>query len=174
MIRRFIWIVALLIGVGAVVTLAGAAPPASTVTPPPAPRPTATPLFGRGTLIFTQNERRVVLSVEIAESMEARSHGLMLRKSLPENAGMLFVFEEDAKWGFWMKNTLIPLSIGFIDKTWRLVEILDMVVPDDPTNGPFKIYEPSIAYRYALEVNQGFFQRKGLTAGAQVRLTRTP
>lgn len=167
MIRRCIWIVALLIGVGTVVTWAGA-------PPPPAPRATATPLFGRGTLTFTQNERRVMLSVEIAESMEARSHGLMLRKSLPENAGMLFVFEEDAKWGFWMKNTLIPLSIGFVDKTWRLIEILDMVVPDEPTNGPFKIYEPSMAYRYALEVNQGLFQRKGLTAGAQVRLTRTP
>ncbi len=155
---------AFVLAIAAAATLAALAAP--TVQP--------TPKFGRGTLTITQNERRVVLSVEIAESMEARSYGLMLRKSLPDNAGMLFVFEEDGKWGFWMKNTLIPLSIGFIDKAWRLLEVADMAVADDPANGPFKIYESKEAYRYALEVNQGFFQRRGITAGAQLKLTKNP
>jgi uncharacterized membrane protein (UPF0127 family) len=86
---------------------------------------------------------------------------------------MLFVFEEDAKWGFWMKNTLIPLSIGFIDKTWRLLEVVDMAVPADPQAGPWPIYESSAAYRYALEVNQGFFKKNGFGPGAQFKLTRT-
>ena len=125
--------------------------------------------FTRGTLTITQGAKRVALQVEIARD-DARSQGLMHRTSMPENSGMVFVFDSDAKWGFWMKNTLIPLSIGFIDKDWRLLEILDMKVADDPANGPFKIYEPSVAYRYALEVNQGFFNRKGITPGAQLRL----
>jgi hypothetical protein len=86
---------------------------------------------------------------------------------------MLFVFDEDAKWGFWMKNTLIPLSIGFIDKAWRLLEVLDMAVPVDRQTGPWPIYEPSAAYRYALEVNQGFFKKNGFGPGAQFTLTRT-
>jgi len=125
--------------------------------------------FEQGTLTITQGAKRVTIQVEVARN-EARSQGLMHRYSLPENAGMLFVFDSDGKWGFWMKNTLIPLSIGFIDKNWRLLQILDMKVADDPANGPFTIYEPSSAYRYALEVNQGFFQRKGITPGAQVKL----
>lgn len=126
--------------------------------------------FDRGTLHIHQGNRRVTLNIEIARSVEARSQGLMLRKSLPDDAGMLFVFEEDARWGFWMKNTLIPLSIGFVDSRWRLLEILDMSVAADPTAGPFPIYEPSQPYRYALEVNQGFFQRRGITAGARLEL----
>ncbi len=125
--------------------------------------------FDQGTLTITQGAKRVTIQVEVARN-EARSQGLMHRYSLPENAGMLFVFDSDGKWGFWMKNTLIPLSIGFIDKNWRLLQILDMKVAADPANGPFTIYEPSAAYRYALEVNQGFFQRKGISPGAQLKL----
>ncbi len=125
------------------------------------------PQFGRGTLNIHQNGRKVTLRVEVASTVETRSYGLMLRKALDDNAGMLFVFEEDGKWGFWMKDTLVPLSIGFIDKQWRLLEIQDMAVAVDPRAGPWPIYEPKAAYRYALEVNQGYFQRKGITPGAR-------
>jgi hypothetical protein len=135
----------------------------------PAPAVSA-PQFGRGTLYIVQDGKRIALSVEIANTTETRSHGLMFRPSLPENTGMLFVFDEDGKWGFWMKNTLIPLSIGFIDRSWRLLEVQDMEVAPDPQAGPFKIYEPAQAYRHALEVNKGFFQRKGITPGARFEL----
>ncbi|MDR7533805.1 MAG: DUF192 domain-containing protein [Armatimonadota bacterium] len=128
------------------------------------------PRFGRGTLVFVQDGRRVRLAVEIADTPEARAHGLMYRRHLDEHAGMLFVFDEDARWGFWMKNTFIPLSIGFLDRTWRLLEIVDMAVAADPTQGPWPVYEPSRAYRYALEVNQGYFARRGLTPGARAEL----
>jgi uncharacterized membrane protein (UPF0127 family) len=130
--------------------------------------------YDRGTLALTQGAKTVRIQVEIARTMEARSQGLMHRPSLAENAGMLFVFDEDGKWGFWMKNTLIPLSIAFIDKDWRVVEILDMKVAPDPAAGPFEIYEPSVAYRYALEVNKGFFERHGITAGARGQLLIAP
>jgi uncharacterized membrane protein (UPF0127 family) len=161
--RRVLYPVVTAIAVCAAALAVAAATPATSPPPP----------FGRGTLVVTQNERRVTMTVEIAETTETRSYGLMNRKSLPDQAGMLFVFEEDAKWGFWMKNTLIPLSIGFIDKTWRLLEVVDMAVPADPQAGPWPIYEPSAAYRYALEVNQAFFKRNGFGPGAQFKLTRT-
>jgi hypothetical protein len=132
------------------------------------------PRFERGALTIVQGTKRVVLGVEIARTTETRSYGLMLRRSLPENAGMLFVFEEDGRWGFWMKNTLIPLSIGFVDRDWRLIEIQDMAVATDPERGPWPIYEPKTPYRYALEVNQGFFGRKGIATGARLELKTVP
>jgi uncharacterized membrane protein (UPF0127 family) len=137
-----------------------------TATPP---SPSAR--FDRGTLHVYMGARRVAtLAVEIARTIGARSQGLMHRTSLAEDAGMLFVFDEDTRVGFWMKNTLIPLSIGFIDRNWRLLEILDMKVAPDPETGPFEIYTPAQAYRYALEVNQGYFARKGITPGARFEL----
>lgn len=129
------------------------------------------PQFGRGALNIHQNGRKITLAVEVASTVETRSYGLMFRKALDENAGMLFVFEQNGKWGFWMKDTLVPLSIGFIDKQWRLLEIQDMAVAVDPQTGPWPIYEPKAAYRYALEVNQGYFQRKGITPGARLEFT---
>jgi uncharacterized membrane protein (UPF0127 family) len=122
--------------------------------------------FKRGGITFVQNAKSVTLQVEVADTPASRAQGLMNRRSLPENAGMLFVFESSANWGFWMKNTLIPLSIAFIGEDWRIVDIVDMDVADDPQNGPFPIYESKRPYRYALEVNQGFFKRKGLGVGA--------
>jgi len=156
--------------------------PARPLPAPPAPMPTSAParpsppqlgppsLFGRGNLNIYQDGRKVALNVEIAKTPEARAQGLMFRKSLPENGGMLFVFDEESSYGFWMKDTLIPLSIGFIDSRWHLLQILDMKVAPDPVNGPFDIYTPEVKYRYALEVNQGFFQRNGITPGARLEL----
>lgn len=139
------------------------------VAPPLAAGPSPSVRYERGTLHVYQGTRRVAtLALEVARTVEARSQGLMYRTSLPEDAGMLFVFEEDGRWGFWMKNTLIPLSIGFIDRTWRLLEIQDMDVAPDPANGPFRIYEPRQAYRYALEVNRGYFARRGIAPGARL------
>ncbi|MBI3998968.1 MAG: DUF192 domain-containing protein [Armatimonadetes bacterium] len=151
---------------GVLVFLAAAGLAASAA---PSPTP-ASPPVERGTLHIYQGGRRVTISVEIANTFESRSHGLMFREKLDENAGMLFIFGEDTNGGFWMKNTLIPLSIGFIDRNWRLIEILDMAVAPDPENGPFNIYVPRKPYRYALEVNQGFFKRKGIDVGARLEM----
>ena len=143
---------------------------------PPAPAAPATPTtpavkYDQGTLNIYQGTRRLAtLRVEIARTYEARMQGLMHRTAMPEDSGMLFIFEEDSTGGFWMKNTLIPLSIGFISRDWRLLEILDMKVAPDPEKGPFDIYAPSRPYRYALEVNQGYFKRKGIEPGVRVEL----
>ncbi len=140
-------------------------------TPAAMPSPTPNPAikYDRGRLIISQDGKKVALNVEIAKTVDAHSQGLMFRKSLPENAGMLFQFKEDSTGAFWMKNTLIPLSIGFIDNQWKLIDIKDMTVEPDPER-PANFYAPSMPYRYALEVNMGFFQRNGITPGARLEL----
>ncbi len=161
--KRVLWLLVLIVAAGTL-PAPGSSAPATPVSPGAALGD------GRGTLRIYQNDLRATLQVEIVASVEARARGLMFRTSLPEDAGMLFVFEADGRGGFWMKNTLIPLSIGFIDSRWRLLEILDMQVAPDPASGPFTIYDPSAPYRYALEVNQGYFKRKGITPGARLEL----
>lgn len=133
-----------------------------------APSPEIT--YKKGTITIAQSFRRISLQVEVADTPESRAQGLMHRKHLDENAGMLFIFEETSRGGFWMKNTLIPLSIAFMDEKWVIVDIKDMKVAKDPTGeGPFVVYSSAKPYRYALEVNEGFFARRDVTIGAKAR-----
>ncbi|MGH3011218.1 MAG: DUF192 domain-containing protein [Gaiellaceae bacterium] len=109
----------------------------------------------------------VVVPVEIADSPEERQVGLMNRESLPEDAGMIFLFEEDETGGFWMKDTLIPLSIAFVAADGTIVRILDM----EPCEAdPCDVYEPGVFYLSALEVNQGAFSRWGVQEGDRLTL----
>jgi uncharacterized membrane protein (UPF0127 family) len=101
----------------------------------------------------------VRLRAELARTETERARGLMYRTSLPDGEGMLFVFERDQVLSFWMKDTLIPLSIAFISYDGRLLEIYDMHVRDvTPVNS-------RRAVRYALEVPRGWFERAGIAVG---------
>lgn len=102
---------------------------------------------------------RVSIKTEIARTDEERSIGLMYRKQLADGQGMLFVFDRDDMLSFWMKNTLIPLSIAFISSDGRIVEIKDMVP------GSLDPVRASRSVRYALEVPQGWFVRAGIAVG---------
>ena len=104
------------------------------------------------------------MRVEVADNPAAWERGLMFRTSMPEDAGMLFVFQTDVSYGFWMQNTLIPLSVAFIADDGRIVDILDMQPQTED------VHQPSGSYRYALEANQGFFERAGLKVGDRVEL----
>lgn len=106
----------------------------------------------------------VELRVELARTAGERSRGLMFREELAEDGGMLFVYEEDTGAGFWMKDTLIPLSIAFIAADGTIVDIQDMEPLSEDT------HRPSEAYRYALEVNQGWFQQNGFDVGDRVEI----
>ncbi len=100
--------------------------------------------------------------VEVADTQEEREVGLMNRESLPADAGMIFLFDDDNVGGFWMKDTLIPLSIAFADADGTILSILDM----DPCEAdPCEIYDPGVPYRSALEVNQGAFDDWGVRVG---------
>jgi uncharacterized protein len=88
----------------------------------------------------------------------------MERESMPENHGMLFLFPEDVRIGFWMKNTPLPLTIAYISSTGEVLELKDGQ-PFDET-----ILTPARPYRHTLEVNQGWFERNGFGVGDQVTL----
>ncbi len=124
--------------------------------------------FEQGTVVITQGGKRVTLMVEVARTAPTRALGLMHRTRLDERAGMLFLFDQSAPWSFWMKNTLIPLSIAFINEGGEILEIQDMKVAPDPEKGPFDFYQPVKPFQSALEVNQGFFEREGIRVGAKV------
>ena len=100
-----------------------------------------------------------VLRIEIARTEEEQAKGLMFRKTLPEDHGMLFPYEADRKLSFWMKDTAIPLSIAFIAADGTIKEIYDMK--------PFSLNTVSSrqSVRFALEVNQGLFSRLGIEVG---------
>ena len=110
-------------------------------------------------VIERNGEIRAAIRAEMARTNEERNRGLMYRKSLKDGEGMLFIFESDEVLSFWMKNTIIPLSIAFIAWDGRIVEIKDLR-PNDLNS-----VRSSRSVRYALEVPQGWFERAGVTAG---------
>ncbi|MGH2756490.1 MAG: DUF192 domain-containing protein [Actinomycetota bacterium] len=124
--------------------------------------------FRKGTAIVETDAGAVLLRVEIADDPEAREQGLMGRESLGEDAGMVFVFFDETSGGFWMKDTLIPLSIAFFGQDGRILKILDMEPCEED---PCPIYEPGVAYRGAIEVNQGAFDRLGIEVGDEIRVS---
>jgi uncharacterized protein len=141
-------------------TVSGEGPEATTAEPEATT--TQPEASGPVVLIETAGGDEVVVAVEVADSAEERQVGLMGRESLPDDAGMIFLFDEDTSGGFWMKDTLIPLSIAFADGDGTIVSILDM---EPCAADPCEIYDPGVPYRSALEVNQGAFSRWGVEEG---------
>ncbi len=135
--------------------------------------PVATFSYKHGVVTFAEHGETTRVRVEVADTDASQEFGLMCRTSLAPDAGMLFWFADTTQDSFWMKNTLIPLSIAFLDDSWRVVGLMDMAVAPDPQNGPFPLYAPKASYRYALEVNQGFFAQHSIDAAAQVTFTAT-
>lgn len=133
----------------------------------PSPNPTSD--FGLGRVLLDTDEGSQLIDVEVADTPELRQLGLMHRESLDEEAGMVFVFFEEQQGGFWMKNTLIPLSIAFFDGQGEILKILDMEPCEED---PCPIYDPGATYMGALEVNQGAFDRWGVEEGDSVILNQ--
>ncbi len=131
--------------------------------------PAASPTFRRAPVIIETDDGPVLVNAEVADTPERTQLGLMHRTELADDAGMVFLFFEDTTSGFWMKNTLIPLSIAFFDARGEIVAILDM----DPCEAdPCPVYEPGAEYRGALEVNQGAFADWGVEEGDTIRVTK--
>lgn len=106
------------------------------------------------------------LWVEVARTDEERARGLMGRTSLGRDEGMVFIFEREGVHGFWMKNTLLPLSIAFIDKEGKIVWITDM----EPL--ALSTHDPPRPVLYALEMNKGWFAKNGIKVGDVVRFSK--
>jgi uncharacterized protein len=125
--------------------------------------------FRHGHALIRTPERTVTVKIEIAETTAQLQRGLMGRRSLAPRSGMAFLFASDTRGKFWMKDTLIPLSIAFWGKSGRILRILDMA----PCRAdPCKVYDPHVAFRGALEVNRGAFARWGVHRGARVTIRR--
>ncbi len=111
--------------------------------------------------------RRTALSVELASRPSEIERGLMYRQSMPEDHGMYFIFPEEGPRIFWMKNTLIPLDMLFIDSNGLVVGIVEEAEPLTLTSRT--VEAPA---RYVLEVNGGWCRRHGVKRGDGVHLTR--
>jgi uncharacterized membrane protein (UPF0127 family) len=123
-----------------------------------------------GTLVVQTETGVVEFRVQIAETPEARERGLMNVRELEPDAGMVFLFDVPTDGAFWMKDTLIPLSIAFWDPEGRIVAILDM----EPCQAdPCPLYSPGAQYIASVEVNQGVLDQHGVRVGDTVRLNRS-
>jgi uncharacterized membrane protein (UPF0127 family) len=120
----------------------------------------------RTLVIDASGGEKVDVRVEVADDLAEQAKGLMDRTTLGENRGMLFVYPQERELSFWMKNTLIPLSIAFIDSERRIIDIQNMKPLDDKPPH-YVSAEPA---QYALEVNQGFFEERGVRVGDRVEL----
>jgi uncharacterized protein len=141
---------ALILAVGSILCAAGCQPKGVDTTP-----------FGLKTVelkILNAN-----LKAEVADTPQASENGLMFRDSLPEDRGMLFVFEQPKTASFWMRNTKIPLSIAYIDSRGKILEIRSLKPLDETA-----VLSASDRVAFALEVNQGWFGRHGISPGAQI------
>ena len=101
----------------------------------------------------------LLIDAQVAQTHEQRAIGLMFRREMPINEGMLFIFDQPMPQCFWMKNTLIPLTAAFVDDDGTIVNLADMKPQTTDSHCSAK------PVRYVLEMNQGWFDRKGLKAG---------
>ena len=107
----------------------------------------------------------VSIDLELALTRQQQMKGLMFRKTLPADQGMLFVFENPKPQSFWMKNTLIPLDIAYIDSSGIIREIYPMY-----PNNQNSVASKSREIQFALEVNQGWFASKKIVPGDSIDL----
>jgi uncharacterized membrane protein (UPF0127 family) len=120
------------------------------------------PAFAAGLPVVKLDVGGHTVSAEVAATNAARETGLMNRFSIAPDSGMIFVFAQPQPQAFWMKNTYVPLSIAFIDKSGRILNIEDMAPQTEATH-----WSVGDAL-YALEMRQGWFTQKGIAAGTTI------
>lgn len=142
-------------------------PPAPAASPAPTVQPSGPFPAGMVRLLPASGDEPVPLAVHVAADPPTRRRGLMHRGEVPPGTGMLFAWPEDNTGAFWMKDTLVPLSIAFADADGRILRVLDM----EPCEAdPCPSYDPGVSYRGTLEVNQGFFDEVGLDEEWRIEL----
>jgi uncharacterized membrane protein (UPF0127 family) len=108
---------------------------------------------------ITLNAGMHLMQVQLAQDFEQRQTGLMWRKEMPQNEGMLFIFEQPGIQCFWMRNTLLPLSAAFVADDGAIVNLVDMKPMSDDSHCSKK------PVRFVLEMNQGWFAKRNIQAG---------
>jgi uncharacterized membrane protein (UPF0127 family) len=120
------------------------------------------PAYAQDMPVVQLNAGMHLIRAEVAAEFGTRMRGLMYRASMPQNAGMLFIFDESTQHCMWMKNTLIPLSVAFIDEKGAITNIEDMKPQTEDSHCA------SRAARYALEMNRGWFAAHGIKPGSRI------
>lgn len=113
-----------------------------------------------------------IIQVEIAKTPDQHQYGLMNRNSLPENNGMLFIFENEQTLSFWMKNTFIDLSIAYIDKNKQIVDIQEMKATNQMMVGDLPSYPSAKPALYALEMNKDWFKKNKIKIGQKFNFVK--
>jgi len=123
----------------------------------------ATPAVADGSMPVTELTVGMYrIEAEVAATQANRIRGLMQRRTMPQNRGMLFVFTEAERHCMWMKNTFLPLSVAFMDEEGRILNVEDMLPQTEDNHCAAR---PA---RFALEMNLGWFRQKGLAAGTRI------
>jgi len=118
--------------------------------------------FAQQPAVVQLNAGMHLIRAEVAADFATRMRGLMHRASMPQNAGMLFIFDEAAQHCMWMKNTLIPLSVAFIDDQGAIINIADMEPHSEQSHCA------AAPARYALEMNRGWFAARAIKPGSRI------
>jgi uncharacterized membrane protein (UPF0127 family) len=122
----------------------------------------AAPALAQQVPVVQLNAGMHLIRAELAADYNTRMTGLMHRASMPSNAGMLFIFDESTTHCMWMKNTLIALSVAFIDEQGAIVNVEDMAPQTEDSHCARR---PA---RYALEMNRGWFAARGIKPGSRI------
>ena len=122
----------------------------------------AAPALAQHLPVAQLNAGMHLIRAEVAADYASRMTGLMHRASMPSNAGMLFIFDEATTHCMWMKNTLIPLSVAFIDERGAIINVEDMAPRTEDSHCA------SRPARYALEMNRGWFAARGIKPGSRI------
>tara|TARA_B110001454_G_scaffold219198_1_gene251457 strand:- start:25864 stop:26319 length:456 start_codon:yes stop_codon:yes gene_type:complete len=123
------------------------------------------PKFKKGTIQINSK----TIKAEFAISDAEQQHGLMNRTEIPDDFGMLFVFEDEDYRSFWMKNTFVNLSIAYIGANKKILEIIDMEASKSSLDANPKTYPSSAKAKYALEVKQGWFAKNKIKVGDSIK-----
>ena len=129
------------------------------------------PFKKQGELSFLAKGDKITASIEIeiADTELARQQGLMFRTSMEDNQGMLFIFEQEEMQSFWMKNTILPLDIMFVNRNKEIVKIHKNTMPFQEEPG----YESGRPAMYVVEVKAGYTDVHGIKEGDRINFTRT-
>ena len=122
--------------------------------------------------VFTTPQGVRHVDLELAVTEAARARGMMFRSRMEEGQGMLFVFPDDDRPSFWMKNTYLSLDILFLSRKGRIVDLFEKVPPCGVE--PCPLYTPEAPVRYALELPAGFAAGHGVRKGDRVSLENLP
>jgi|GEM_PF-1559384 len=114
----------------------------------------------------------ISLTVKVAYSKERQEKGLMNITSLKDNEGMIFVYDYSSYLSFWMKNTLIPLSIAFVEPEGRIAKIYNMKVEGNKQDRDFPVYQSPTMVRYAIEAPLGWFTLNNIGENDHINIPR--